>query len=296
MNFDSAVSFTLVNWFGLSRKYIYLCVPTLLLCSFLLTACGGGSDDEQGTTTNLSNSNACNAVGLKAVGLKAVGLKIINGTACSASEQNSSPIVRLTITYQNQSQPGLCTGTAIEPRTILTAAHCVENVFSIDVASTSTTTSVIGLGVHPNYSTQTSSVFNDIAILITENDLRVPVYPLLASRRAITGEPAVIAGFGNDSSMNNGFFQAGNLIVDQVTDNHIITNFNGDTTNPCTGDSGGPILLDQNGSKAIAGVVSFGTNVGNNECGPGDSTFYTSVESSEIVNYIISIAPAVQLL
>jgi hypothetical protein len=176
----------------------------------------------------------------------------------------------------------LCSGTVIEARTILTAAHCVDNVAGAsDVYVTrndNTTLRANALVIHPDYSADAPHVRfvhgdayrvsgPDLAILRFSEDLNAPVTPL-ASADPRAGRTLRIVGFGANEGMQTGVRRSGiveyvgvtetygedrssvhhedgSYVVDPGPDNQVV----------CGGDSGGAIL----NSGQLLGVTSGAT-------------------------------------
>lgn len=263
-----------------------LSFPVLLSFLLLLGACGGGSDSDDS-----SSADACNAI----------GLKIANGDSCSFDDDNptSSAIVRLRITSFS-GETGICTGTAITPYKVLTAAHCfLEDPFAIEVDSVFRTVSATTFANHPAFSFQTRSngaivFFNDVAVVTVPTPLLAATLPILIGRDPIVGEEAVIAGFGlTEPGSSVGDLNAGTAEVSDVSPNHVFLTFTGNQSHPCQGDSGGPMLLSHLGTLTIAGVVSQ-TDPGvdlSRSCRTGDVTLYANTQEAGILSFITQQAP-----
>lgn len=263
-----------------------LLLPVLISFSLLLGACGGGSDSD-----NSSSAEACDAI----------GLKIANGDTCSFDDENptSSAIVRLRITTLS-GETGICTGTAITPFKVLTAAHCfLEQPFAIEVDSVFRTVAATTYANHPAFSFQTRDngaivFFNDVAIVTVPTPLLAATLPILISRNPIVGEEAVIAGFGlTEPGSSVGDLNAGTAEVSDFSANHVFLTFTGNQSHPCQGDSGGPMLLRHLGTLTIAGVVSQSDPSVDlsRSCKSGDVTLYANTQEAGILNFINQQAP-----
>jgi secreted trypsin-like serine protease len=176
----------------------------------------------------------------------------------------------------------LCTGTALAPDLVLTAAHCVtgKRTYTVKTFQGGAPVAVRGVAVHPRFNAASyaaSRATADIALLKLAAPLTDLVMPatLAPARRVAVGETLTIAGFGvttAGTARGLGVPRMAKLAVTGKPGSLQIRLVDPAARNgraglgACTGDSGAPVF-DGEGA-AIIGVVSWSTAPGDEEgCG-----------------------------
>ncbi len=199
---------------------------------------------------------------------------IVNGERTAANEQ---AVVAVLNRFG-----GLCTGTLIAPRAVLTAKHCVQNPDA--EAPSAASAFVVGIGDNIRGLSQTYNVAElvttpgrysdrnglsgalvgiDVAVLTLTQPIR-DITPIPVHRGPATELPGRMfraVGFGQIPSGGAGTKYRTTTRISSVQGGVIYT-----PPTICQGDSGGPLLLvNEDGSDAVVGVASFGSGA----CGGG---------------------------
>jgi secreted trypsin-like serine protease len=186
------------------------------------------------------------------------------------------------IVMMTDARGDLCTGTALAPDLVLTAAHCVARPLAYDVKifQTGKTIAVRGVARHPRFNLESyaaSRATADVALVKLAAPLPDIVVPakLAPARRVALGEILTISGFGtvaDGSARGLGQPRMARLAVTGTPGSLQIRLVDPATRDArpglgaCTGDSGGPAFEPANG--AVIGVVSWTTAPADEEgCG-----------------------------
>lgn len=277
------------------RSLVSLVKSVLGVALLFGVGCSGGGSDNQ--SSQPLKTDSCGVLGVA---------KIINGTECAVK---TSAIVRLTLVSQDN-QFFLCTGTLLSPRHVLTAGHCLIDadgrvivqafVEVADDRSYNVTQAVL----HPGYEYRPvntkvkEAIFNDLAILELERDASAPTLPLLLSKPSARGDVVSIFGYGTDEQGQLGKLKSGEMRLTDVNADHLISAYEGQGSNTCFGDSGGPVIrqyLDANGKvvTGVVGVTSSGAFESN--CLAGDLSYFANTQSESYRNFILQYAPDARL-
>lgn len=249
-----------------------------LAVTLLLVACGSdGSSD---------NTGKCGALELT----DTPAAKIVNGTPCS--ELNKSPVV-IILKNTPDGRTGLCTGTMLSPNKVLTAAHCLDGAASVDILFGTTTdkfafVTASSWNMHPTFSR--TGFTDDVGIVHSPVSLPVPNLPILASTAPKIGDKVSIFGYGASSggAEIDGKLRAGSMTIGGVDSGKIYAYFDAGSSNTCSGDSGGPMLLQVGNQQSIIGTTSYGSTV---NCAVGELSGFSNLQSPPTQSFIRSVAP-----
>lgn len=186
--------------------------------------------------------------------------RIIGGTTAGATE--FANVAKLTITYKSGSS--LCSGTLIDPRWILTAAHCVadKTTSRVQVELAGKTYSGDLWKTHPSYNPNAFSNGYDLALVRLTAPVAGMTPALLATTSPKVGDSLAIVGYGNTGTPaagqkvgTYGIRRYGFVTVEAVAAQHVKWRLDkGEPNTIASGDSGGPAFLK--GTSTIVGVAS----------------------------------------
>ena len=258
-------------------------VTAIILLAFVSSSlgCTSGGEDRPG-------SSACSAL----MRFNGSGYtRIIDGTDCPVV---GSPVVALTLLVES-GNVGICSGTIVHPRYVLTAAHCYAESSEGAIIDSSVQVQgfdylVKNVTIHP----KANIPQNDIAIVELEDEVPVAPVPLLLTKPTLPDAAISIFGYGFDEDDNFASLRSGEMRVTGITSQNVFARFSGDGSNICFGDSGGPALAkDDEGLLGIVGVTSFATTQG---CTEDSFAAFANIQGNEILEFILDTVPEIETL
>jgi hypothetical protein len=250
----------------------------LASCLALLLGCGdSGSSDQIVTDETVCGER-------RSVSPAA---KIVGGSECPSP---NGTVVKLVL-FDEEDNQSICSGVRLNGTTVLTAAHCLnEFVFSVLVELPSgRRLAPTNIALHPEVANLGALFVNDVALLTMSPPEGEPPPPRVWMAKKVSSEDTLtILGYGatdGTSSVGSGALRIGKMQANEVTNDHIFSDFTPPTlSNTCFGDSGGPAFVeDEDGGLLLAGITSTGTNV---LCAAGDRSAFTNLTNEEMRRFI----------
>jgi secreted trypsin-like serine protease len=198
-------------------------------------------------------------------------LAVIGGVASQDARGARASTLRI-----ETSRGELCSGAAIAPELVLTAAHCLMGGGSVSVVSLDPNFrprrhTVLAVLPHPSFvpgTTPRTQPGADLAMLRLSAPLPADIQPVTLGGSLWQGEVVTMAGFGLSVETNKKtarrlretrLVNAGNYTTQNTVKVAVDAEAKGETpgAGACRGDSGGPVLRGEIRSRDLVGIVSW---------------------------------------
>lgn len=218
---------------------------------------------------------------LSSLFLAAISFTFPNKDAVSKEKNWDDFNSSLLIETKRDGKTYTCTGVAIAPNMVLTAAHCVDEINSarilLDVSYNALSKNSIeteSFFKHPLYNVNNSNFKHDIAIIVLKEDLpkNINIVKVADSKKIAEDKEVDRIGFGGRNNINSRTWTNPKIKGKTLDQLNIVLN----DTGSVVGDSGGPVYIKEAGSLKLLGIHS--TLEGN------DTTY--SVNVSEYKSWI----------
>ncbi|MFK7857870.1 MAG: serine protease [Granulosicoccus sp.] len=252
---------------------------------------------QSGLDQSVTNQSGSNDSATAIINNRPLTARILGGGDAEPGEYPSM-VALVTPGFVPLDQRLFCGGTLVADRWIMTAAHCVHDIFNLprrpdfirvvagidDLVRDTPDREhrVRQIIIHPNYDGLRELPPNDIALLELETVVNAPVATLFAGEtNDFTSTFGFIAGWGaieyadpdnpvyptmlQDALVpliTNELCNAPQSYGGLIADTHLCAGFADGMVDACAGDSGGPLFINANGVQVQAGITSFGNGCG----------------------------------
>lgn len=240
----------------------------------------------------LKHLDPCAALNLTTTNSQ-ISNKLANSRVCQWS---NSAILKVVSTFIDDSEKQ-CSAAAVSKHVVLTAQHCVFDSNGLSPTKVEVhfedqqTREPDDIYAEPTYFEQGNSdrARYDIAALAFIEPLPIssPLKMLPRESKFKQNELALIVGFGSNelNSTVGSELRAGFLKIKQDATYSVELKYNGypGESSICSGDLGGPLLVERSGSWQLAAIASY-TNGDTNSCTQANSYYYTKFSDCELLD------------